>query len=51
VTETVRQMNPGDSILFDTESLADSTRRIMAKLGHKAAKRKMNDGWRVWMVE
>ena len=49
--ETVQQMEPGDSVLMETEREADALRQAGITRGYKMRRRKCDNGWRVWVVE
>lgn len=49
--KTVRALEPGDSLLLETEEEATSARQIARSLSWKTAQRKMRDGWRMWRLE
>ena len=44
------QMQPGDSVLFETANQAHVMQEAMRKLGHKTRRAKDGDGHRVWRV-
>ena len=48
--EIAQQMEPGDSMLFQTEQEAYALRHWLTGHGMSAATRKMRDGWRVWRL-
>lgn len=53
-TETSRlvgEMQPGDSLLVDTEDAGRNVKYMGKYRGFKMTMRKMEGGWRVWRVE
>ena len=44
------QMQPGDSVLFETANQAHVMQEAMRKLGHKTRRAKDDGGHRVWRV-
>jgi hypothetical protein len=51
LSEIARRMEPGDSVMCETEANADTVRRVLSKYGVKGAKRKIDGGWRVWRLK
>lgn len=47
----IRDMRPGDSVLFDDPKDAARFRRAFYPAKKLAVVRKTRDGWRVWMVD
>lgn len=47
----VESMGVGDSILFDTPAEACALRSAAQHRGFRTRQRKVENGWRVWLVE
>lgn len=47
----VESMGTGDSVLCDTEAEACSLRSAAQHRGYRTRQRKVEGGWRVWLVE
>lgn len=46
----IRQLQVGDSLLYETEKQVCSARSLARREGFKVAQRKTSSGWRMWRI-